>query len=220
MTPTNTQLARALQCPEPLAAQWGDYLRAAMAHYKIDTRQRVALFLANLGHESNGLTVLSENLNYRAEALLAKFSRERISERDAYRFGRTADHPADREAIANCIYGGEWGRENLGNTQPDDGYKFRGQGPIQNTGRANAAGMRDKLRVALGVRVPDFEQSPELLTEPEWGAWSAAAFWDSRRLNDYADRNDIEGATRKINGGLNGLDDRRARYAVALAVLP
>jgi putative chitinase len=163
--------------------------------------------------------VLSENLNYSAEALAAKFGRHRITLEQCQQFGRTAAHPADREAIANTLYGGEWGRINLGNTEPGDGYKFRGQGPIQVTGRANAAAVRDRLRVVLGTRVPDFEQHPEQLCTPEWGAWSAADFWLQRGLNKAADRGDVEAVTRAINGGLNGLDDRRARYDWALGVL-
>jgi len=211
---TNQQLALCLQCLPALAAQWGDHLRAAMAHYQIDTRQRVAMFLAQIGHESRGLAVLSENLNYRAEALVTIFGRHRITTVQADKYGRTADHPADPEALANILYGGDWGRENLGNTEPDDGWRYRGRGPKQITGRANYRSMAAHVPDA-----PDFERSPELLTEPKWGAWSAAAFWDMKKLNGPADRNDILAVTKAINGGTLGLDDRKARYSVALSVL-
>jgi len=188
-----------------------------MAHYKIDTPKRRAMFLSQIAHESNGLRTLSENLNYKAEALVILFGRHRITSAQAEQFGRTADHPADPEALANILYGGEWGRVNLGNTEPGDGYKFRGQGPKQNTGRANAAAARDRLRVVLGPRVPDFEQSPELFCTPEWGSWAAGDFWNSRGLNAPADRGDVEAVTKAINGGLNGLAERKARYIAALS---
>jgi len=206
-----------LHSPAQLLEQWAPHLDAAMAHYKIDTPKRRAMFLSQIAHESNDLRTLSENLNYKAEALVILFGRHRITSAQAEQFGRTSTHPADPEALANILYGGEWGRVNLGNTQPGDGYKFRGQGPKQITGRANAAAARDRLRMALGTRVPDFEQHPELFTTPEWGAWSAGDFWNSRNLNSPADRGDVETVTRAINGGLLGLAERKARYLGALA---
>lgn len=205
------------RCPTPVVEMWWPYFEAAMNHYKIDNPKRRAMFLTQIAHESDDLRTLSENLNYKAEALVILFGRHRITSAQAEQFGRTAHHPADQEALANILYGGEWGRVNLGNTEPGDGYKFRGQGPKQITGRANARAARDRLRVALGARVPDFEQSPELFCTPEWGAWSAGDFWNSRNLNAHADRGDVEAVTRAINGGLNGLSDRKARYLGALA---
>lgn len=81
----------------------------------------------------------SESLNYSVQGLLNTFGTRRISPADAARFGRSASHPANQEAIANLVYGGEWGREHLGNTQPGDGWKYRGRGLVQITGRANYA---------------------------------------------------------------------------------
>lgn len=188
-----------------------------MAHYKIDNSKRRAMFLSQMAHESDDLRTLSENLNYAANALVILFGRHRITSAQAEQFGRTDSHPADWEALANILYGGEFGRENLGNTRPGDGWKFRGHGPKQITGRANTAAARDRLRVIHGSRVPDFEQFPELLCTPEWGAWSAGDFWNSRNLNEPADRGDVEAVTKAINGGLNGLAERKARYLAALA---
>ncbi len=80
---------------------------------------------------------IRENLNYSVDGLLKTFGRHRISEADARKYGRSGGRPANQEAIANIIYGGEWGRKNLGNTQPGDGWKYRGGGLPQVTGRAN-----------------------------------------------------------------------------------
>lgn len=103
------------------------------------------------------------------------------------------------------------GRADLGNTQPGDGSRYRGRGLIQTTGRHNYARVRDRLRRRYSD-VPDFEQQPEALTVPQWAALSAADYWDDRGLNSLADVGDFEGITRKINGGLNGYEDRKTRW--------
>lgn len=103
-------------------------------------------------------------------------------------------------------------RADLGNNQPGDGFKYRGRGPIQITGRAN---YRDCGK-ALGL---DLEQFPSLLEAPTVGARAAGWFWKSRNLNALADKGDFEGITRKINGGLNGLADRMARWGLAKQAL-
>lgn len=112
------------------------------------------------------------------------------------------------------------GRASLGNTQPGDGERFKGHGLIQTTGRYNHARVRDRLRARFGAdAVPDFEAQPELLELPEWAAMSAADYWDDRGLNALADAGDFEGITRKINGGLNGLADRQARWTRVQAAM-
>lgn len=108
------------------------------------------------------------------------------------------------------------GRADLGNTQPGDGSRFRGHGLIQTTGRHNHARVRDRLRARFQhLDVPDFEADPEALTEPQWAALSAADYWDDRGLNALADADDVVAVTRKVNGGTNGLADRRQRLARA-----
>lgn len=104
------------------------------------------------------------------------------------------------------------GRVDLGNTQHGDGFRYRGRGPIQITGRANyrACGK------ALGV---DLEQFPEMLEAPTLGARAACWFWKSHGLNQFADSGDFAVLTRVINGGLNGYEDRVARWNKAKAVL-
>jgi len=104
------------------------------------------------------------------------------------------------------------GRKDLGNTQPGDGYRYRGRGLIQITGRANY----EECGAALGV---DLVNEPEKLGEPELASRSAAWFWESRGLNELADAGDFEKVTRRINGGLNGYADRVARLEMAMSAL-
>lgn len=104
------------------------------------------------------------------------------------------------------------GRTDLGNTQPGDGSRFRGRGLIQITGRANYAAGGE----ALGL---DLLTHPELLEEPKHAADSAAWFWQSHKLNELADQQLFTAITRRINGGLNGQEERTALYHRALAVL-
>lgn len=104
------------------------------------------------------------------------------------------------------------GRTDLGNTAPGDGFKFRGRGLIQVTGRANY----NDCGEALGV---DLNNQPELLEQPQYACLSAAWFWASRGLNTLADASDFDKITRRINGGQNGAADRKALYAQALKVL-
>ncbi|MGY2190485.1 glycoside hydrolase family 19 protein [Pseudomonas pergaminensis] len=104
------------------------------------------------------------------------------------------------------------GRVDLGNTVPGDGFKYRGRGLIQITGRANNAACGE----ALGL---DLINKPELLEQPQYAAMSAAWFWSTRGLNTLADQGEFLKITRRINGGLNGLADRQALYEKALKVL-
>lgn len=106
------------------------------------------------------------------------------------------------------------GRKDLGNTQPGDGAKFCGRGLIQVTGRANYA----KASQAL-FGDDRLLRKPDLLEEPMWAAKSAVWFWTSRNLNPLADGAQFTDITKKINGGLNGQEDRKARYQLALSVL-
>lgn len=104
------------------------------------------------------------------------------------------------------------GRKDLGNTQPGDGYRYRGRGLIQITGRANYT----ECGTALGA---DLVNEPEKLGEPELACRSAAWFWDERGLNELADAGDFQTITKRINGGLNGYADRVARHEAALDAL-
>ena len=106
------------------------------------------------------------------------------------------------------------GRADLGNTQKGDGFKYRGRGLIQTTGRANYRTTAEGLRKYVS-HVPDFEAEPEALEQPRWAALSAGWYWASRGLNALADAGDFDRITRRINGGTNGLADRMALWSSA-----
>ena len=175
MTPV--QLAKATGARIDRATEWLPVIEAAMLEFGINTQQRQAMFLAQIGHESGGM-------RYTVEI-----------------WGNTA---------AQISYEG---RKNLGNTQVGDGFKYRGRGLIQTTGRYNY----EATAKALGI---DCVNNPDLLAEPENAARSAAWWWQSHNLNKYADADDCRGCTKVINGGYNGLEQRLALYEAAKSVLP
>jgi putative chitinase len=187
------------------AADYGPALDQAMAAKDINTPLRIAHFLAQLAHESAGFRALVENLNYKPETLLKVFPK---------RVGTLANAQklvaAGPTAIAEAIYGN---RADLGNVNPGDGYKYRGRGFIMITGRANYTSY------AALVGQPLVDQ-PELLEQAVSAAQASAAFWATNGLNAKADADDITAITKVINGGTNGLDDRKAWLAKAKAVWP
>jgi putative chitinase len=214
MIVTLDQLRSATGATPANAQKYLDPLNTAMQLYGIDTKERVAGFLSQIGHESGALSRVVENLNYRVDALLSLFSRQRISENDARAYGRndSIKQPADQESLANILYGGPWGAKNLGNTEYGDGWKYRGRGLKQLTGRYNYKVCGE----ALGI---DLVDNPELLEQPLPAALSAAWFWRSKNLDQHADVQDIEKLTRAINGGTLGLDERKRLFAAAMTTL-
>lgn len=192
---------------------WASVLAPACERHGIVTRLRLAAFLANTGHETGGGSTLVESLNYSAEALIDKFGRHRITIEQASRLGRTASHPAQQEALANQLYGGEWGRKNLGNTEPGDGWRFRGPGLVQLTGRANY----QRFAVTNGVPLNDALLAS--LEVPLTAAESAAHFWRVADGNIISDTGDIAAVRRRVNGGDSGLSAVRARFSAAMAAL-
>lgn len=111
------------------------------------------------------------------------------------------------------------GRKDLGNTQPGDGRRYKGRGLIQCTGRANYRAFTQWMR-ARDPSCPDFEQSPEVVATFPWALLSALWYWSTRGLNAFADADDVDTITRRINGGTNGLADRKAKLALAEAIWP
>ena len=187
---------------------WAVWLDAAMQRYAITTPRRVAHFLAQVGHESAGLTRTEEDLFYRtAGRIQATWPRRFATEAEAARYVR------DPAALANLVYGD---RRDLGNVQPGDAWRFRGRGLIQTTGRRNFT------RLAQVYGFDTAEAAAAWAATREGAAMSAGLFWNDRRLNDLADTwgvEAIEAITLRVNGGLHGLADRRAIYARAAAVL-
>jgi putative chitinase len=165
----------------------------------------LAHWLAQMHVESAGFTRLVESLNYSVEGLRATFGPHRISDADCQRYGRKPGQIANQEAIANIVYGGEWGRVNLGNTEPGDGWRFRGSGCIQQTGRRNIE--------ATGY-TPE-----ELRSDIAKAVDSAAVFFISHGCVPLAQADDVRAVTRKINGGENGLAERMKRTLEAKGLL-
>jgi putative chitinase len=200
--------AKQLDAIFPGRGDWAVWLDAAMQRYAITTPRRVAHFLAQVGHESNGLTVTEEDLFYRtAGRIQAVWPRRFATEAEAARYVR------DPEALANFVYGG---RRDLGNVKLGDGFAFRGRGLIQATGRRNFT----RLAEVFGFDTP--EAAAAWAATREGAAMSAALFWADNRLNDLADQGAgemVESITLRVNGGRNGLADRRAIYVRAAAVL-
>lgn len=188
----------------PAAKPYADELvRQMVAAGIMENPKRASMFLGQIHVESGGFRMLVESLNYSVTALKTLFGRHRISLSDAKELGRTQARPANQRALANLLYGGEWGRKNLGNTEPDDGWRFRGRGLKQLTGRDN---YRAFSRAMYGN--DPLLQYPESVAEPFLAVASAVWFWTSHNLNAEADHGTVASVTRIVNGGAMGLAER------------
>lgn len=210
--------AQAITRIAPVAARYADELVKQMKAAGIMANQkRASCFLATCHVETGGFKQSVENLNYAADALIKMFGRHRISIEDAKKFGRIdadvrkrtgwtlPDQPAHQNAIANILYGGEWGRKNLGNTEPGDGWRLRGRGGHMTTGRANYTRLSKAWLGDLSLL-----SNPERVESPDGWVASAIVFWVQNGLNEVADKQGIDGVTRVTNGGYIGIQDRRS----------
>lgn len=170
--------------------------------YEIVTPRRVAGFLAQCGHECADFNTLRENLNYSAEGLNKVFPKRFPTVESAQSYSRQP------EKIANRIYSNRMGN---GDEASGDGYKFRGRGAIQLTGKENYTKFADSIG-------KDIDEAVMYCDTLEGAIESACWFWSTRNLNAKADDNDVTGSTKIINGGTHGLDDRKARWLKALKV--
>lgn len=189
------------------AEDWVDAINDILPDFEINTPKRVAAFLAQCGHESAGFSVLKENLNYSAEGLNKIFKKYFPTLESAQPYARNP------EKIANKVYSNRMGN---GDEASGDGWKYRGRGPIQLTGKDNYRAFAN-----------DYFEDPEtLLNDPDLlidhiptSLLAAVWFWQKNKLNKEADAGDIKTMTKKINGGFIGLEDRIKHYEHALHVL-
>ena len=186
-------------------------LSGAMSKFGIEALENRAAFIAQLLHESAGLQVFSENLNYAAAALTVMWP-TRFTRETANQYGRSSAHPADPVMIANIAYANRMGN---GGPATGDGWRYRGRGPIQLTGKNNYA----LCGSVIGI---DLVTTPDALLAPITGCMAAAWFWAAgnrtgQSLNKLG--TDIDSISRVVNGGEHGLVDRRVLYVKALQVL-
>lgn len=202
VTLTKQQLAELIP-GNPYLDNWLEALNEILPEYEIDTPKRVAAFIAQCAHESGGFRALKENLNYRAESLLKIFPKYFKTSADANAYARQP------EKIANRIYGGRMGN---GPESSGDGFRYCGRGLIQLTGKENYTWFAASLEMELA-------DVPEYLQTFEGAVQSACWFWETNKINQWADKGDILTMTKRINGGTIGLDDRKKHYEHALHVL-
>ena len=195
-------LSNALQALS-IDPKWEAPLQATFDKYEINTPKRQAAFIGQCAHESGNFKTLEENLNYKPEALMRVWPSRFPDLPTAMKYAH------DPAKIANKVYGGRMGN---GVEETGDGWKYHGRGLIQLTGKENYANCGQ----ALGI---DLLSTPNLLTLPEQACLSAGWFWNRKQLNSLADSDDFETMTKRINGGLIGLDDRKAKIAKAMSIL-
>jgi len=183
---------------------WVDSMNNVFPNYELDSPKRIAAFLAQCGHESGGWTVFEENLNYSAKGLMGIFKKYFPDEATATAYQRQP------EKIANKVYANRMGN---GPESSGDGWKYRGRGPIQLTGKDNYRAFAKEM----------FDDWENLFNNPDWvnadrdfALMSAIWFWNKNKLNREADAGDIKTMTRKINGGYIGLEDRIHHYEDAI----
>lgn len=184
--------------------KWLEPLNDTFAKFDINTPARMASFLGQCKHESGNFNNLEENLNYSAVRLNQIFPNRftLVKAQECVMKGK--------QAIAEGMYGH---RADLGNTKDGDGGLFFGRGVIQLTGRANYTAF------ANAIGKPEIIEHPELVATPEYACLSAGWFWSTKKLNAYADSGDYEAMTRRINGGILGLAERKANIQNALSAL-
>ena len=186
---------------EEIIQQYVEYLNDVMNFYEINNKQRISMFLAQVGHESGGLRTIKENLNYSADRLKVIFPKY-------FRGVDPSGYARNPEKIANRVYASRMGN---GDEASGDGFRYCGRGLIQLTGKSNYQAFAQDMNWSL-------EDATAWLSEPEGACWSAGWFWDSRELNQWADKGDVLTVTKKINGGTIGLEDRKTHYEAALEI--
>ena len=198
---TLNQLKEILSNPK-IDPAWLDLLNEVLPAFDINNEKRIAAFLAQTAHESGGYRVLSENLNY-SEAQLKKVFKKYFVDVEASAYAGNA------EKIANYVYANRMGN---GPEASGDGWKYRGGGLIQLTGKENYVKFAKKLNMTADELVKYVRTNKGALE-------AACMFWNDRGLSSLADSEDILAMTKKINGGENGLEDRMNRFKLAMEIL-
>lgn len=191
--------AIAPNAPDPIVAGVCASMGKVIAYADLTNDFRLAHFLAQLAHESRGFSSVEENLRYRAPRIVQVWPSRFAS------LAAAQPYAGSPEKLANRVYASRMGN---GPESSGDGWKFRGRGLIMTTGRE----AYEKLSQRMGV---DFVANPDLLKEFPYAALSAADFWKTKSLNQFADNDDVVMITRRINGGTIGLEDRKKYLARA-----
>ncbi len=201
---TKEQLKQILP-KNPYIDHWFNALSQLLPDYEINTPQRMAAFLAQCAHESGEFTALKENLNYKAATLRKIFPKYFPTDEIANQY---ASMPNKQQAIANKVYANRMGN---GDEASGDGYRYCGRGLIQLTGKENYSWFAASLEIPV-------EEASQYLETFEGAAQSACWFWETNKLNQWADKGDILTLTKRINGGTIGLEDRIKHYEHALHI--
>jgi putative chitinase len=193
-------------CPKTKRAvleQFVEPLQQVCEYYDLNTKERVAAFLAQTAHESGGFNFTKENLNYSAKGLMSTFKKYFPTEELAKQYER---QPVK---IANRVYANRMGN---GDESSGDGSRYCGRGLIQLTGKSNYT----RFASDLGIPV---EECVAYMETPQGAVASAGWFWDNNGLNKYCDSGDFVTLTKRINGGTIGLEDRLHHYHLMLDLL-
>jgi putative chitinase len=217
MKPTIAHLTAAGVSKE-LAERWLPHVQAAFDRFNINTERQVAAWIAQCAHESAGFKMLTENLNYSADTMAVVWpSRFAVLGPDKKPVKVKGKNQPNKfalalhrqpEMIANTVYANRMAN---GNIESGEGWKYRGRGLKQLTGKDNYT----RCGQGLGM---DLVGNPDLLLTPEGASMSAAWFWSTNKCGPIADSGDFVALTKKINGGTIGLEDRQKRYKAVLAV--
>lgn len=186
--------------------EWFDVAIPLFKKYEINTANRIAGFMSQCSYESSDFKTLQENLNYSWQRLRVVFPRYFKTDAEAQKYHRNP------EAIANVVYDDKNRTNKIGNTQPGDGWRFRGRGIIQLTGRWNYA----KFGEYVGMTA---EEAADYVSTKKGALESACWFWSVNGINKHADANNVPAMTKAVNGGDHGLAERTKRYNAAKAIL-
>ncbi len=190
-------------CPSGKSVEYAEALSKAMDEAQINTVSRMASFLGQIAHESNQLRGWMESLNYSAKAITKTWPKRFPTIESATPYARNP------EKLANKVYSNRMGN---GDEASGEGWKYRGRGPLQITGKESYRAAGTYLKI-------DLENNPDLAIVPENGFRIATWYWTTHNLNALADKGDFVGITKAINGGTIGLAERQAFYQKALSVL-